>query len=288
MSDGTQDYDNAAAEAIADPASSNVVDSSGTGDAAGTQDQSVQNAAITETWNPEQWALTVNGQKVLPKSKENILQWANQGYNYSQRASELNKRKADMDAMQNQYAQYKQLNDAFEQNPAFKQKILELYQSTQQGTATPAQQNQVAQLPPEILSKLGEVDQIKSEFQAIKEEKEDQLLDQELQSLRNKFKDEEWDTDAGNGTLQFQILKKAHDTGVTNLEDVYKMLRFDHIKTNTEAMTRKQMAEQQAENARKGIVSSNVSGQKPAKKGVDLSLPWNKLNPAELLADVQQ
>ena len=137
------------------------------------------------------------------------------------------------------------------------------------------------------MQKLQRVDSLESEFQAIKEEKEDKLLDQEIQSLQSKFKDEDWNTDAGQGTLLFQVLKKAHDTGLTNLEDVYKMIRFDHVRANTEAMTRKQLADQQAENARKGIVASPTN-QKPAAPQFDPKTPWNKLNAEELLASVSQ
>ena len=225
---------------------------------------------------------------MLPKSRENILQWANQGYGYSQKAAELNKQRQEIEQQKAQYAQYAQLNEAFEKNPAFRQQILDIYQKAQQPNATQNQQNQAAQLPPEILQKLSEVDTIKTEFQALKEEKEDKLLDQEIQSLQGKYKDEDWNTDGGNGTLTIQVLKKAHETGLTNLEDVYKMIRFDHVRTNTEAATRKQLAEQQSYNARQGIVSTTGT-QRPVPKQIDpRSTPWNKMNASDLLASVSQ
>jgi len=287
IGDENAGYEQAAGDALADPNAQSLEQPGNAGDA-GTQAGSAQVASTTGTWNPEEWALTVNGQKVLPKNRENLLTWANQGYGYSQKAAELNKQKAELEKQAAQVAQYQQLNEAFEKNPQFKNKIIELYQQTQQGTATAQQQQQIQTLPPEILQKLERVDGLEHEFQQIKEEKEDKLLDQEIQSLQAKYKDEDWNTDAGSGTLLFQVLKKAHDTGLTNLEDVYKMLRFDHIKTNTEALTRKQMADQQADNARKGIVSS-IGTQGAPKKTIDVhNTPWNKLDPAELLAGVQQ
>jgi hypothetical protein len=286
IGDENAGYEQAASDGLADPSVSSG-EQPANSDAAGTQPDASQAASNTSTWNPEEWAINVNGQKVLPKSRENILQWANQGYGYSQKAAELNKQRQELEAQKGQYAQYSQLNEAFEKNPSFRNKIIELYQQSQQGTATPQQQAQVGQLPPEIMQKLQRVDSLESEFQAIKEEKEDKLLDQEIQSLQSKFKDEPWNVDAGQGTLLFQVLKKAQETGLTNLEDVYKMIRFDHVRANTEAATRKQLADQQAENARKGVVASPTS-QKPSAPQFNPKTPWNKLDAAEMLASVSQ
>ena len=79
IGDENAGYEQAASDGLADPSVSSG-EQPGNSDAAGTQPDASQAASNTSTWNPEEWAINVNGQKVLPKSRENILQWANQGY----------------------------------------------------------------------------------------------------------------------------------------------------------------------------------------------------------------
>jgi hypothetical protein len=283
--DESQGYDNAADAAIADSATDKVIDPSDNSTVSSAQAGSDNH--VQPFWNAEEYALNVGGQRILPKSKENIIQWASQGYNYGQKTNEIKQKMAEIKEKEERLSQYEQLNTAFEKNPGFRDQIFDLYKKTQNGTATQQQENQVAKLPPEIMEKLAGVDEVKSELQKLKEEREDKLLESEIDTLRKKYPNEDWETDSGEGTLLHQILKKANETGLTDLNDVYKIMRFDQIRTNTEAQTKKQITEEQINNAKKGIVGAPGS-QKPAPKTFDTKTPWSRLDTAAMLEAVNQ
>jgi hypothetical protein len=273
--DTNQDYDAAAAEANQDTATL-VSETSDTSEANNQNPEDKSNQA--PVWDGTQFSFEQNGQKIVPKDRNELLMWANRGRNYSQRAAELKQQQAEIERMKSEYGQYAQLAQAFEQNPAFKKQILDLYAKSQNNTASPQEEQQLANLPPEIqakLAKIDKVDELESKFEKIQEEKEDQLLENEVNALKNKYK-ADWDTDDGEGTLIHKIMQKAIDTGLF-LEDCYKLLNYDSIRTNTEAETKKALAEQQMQNQKKGIVSGAYS-QKAAPQSVDVSkTSWNKL-----------
>ena len=270
----TQGYEQAASEANADPATANVVDNPSEG--ASSSPQAGNADASTTAWNGEQFAFTANGQRIVPKSLEELRVWASKGRDYSQRASELHRKQQELETLDAKLAEYKKLGDLFDTNPAFKKQILDLAFKSQQGETTEQEEEKLQKLPPEIKEKLGVIDSLrsetetlKSEFESIKKEKEDQLLEQEIASLKNKYKDENWDEDTGDGSLIVKVMKEAMGSGLS-LEKCYKVLSWDKIKTNTEANTMKQLTEKELADKKKGIVST-VSGHKPAPKSIDIS-----------------
>ena len=283
----TESYEQAAAAAMADPAVEKT-----TTEPAPQQTESTpagNTEASTTAWNGEQFAFDQNGQRIVPKSIDELKQWAIRGRNYSQRAAELNKRQQEIETTSKQLVEYKKLADAFDQNPAFKKQIMDLYVKSLQGETTKQEDEKLQQLPPEIKEKLSVIDNlrsetesIKSQFEEIKKKEEDQLLDQEIKALRDKFKDEKWDEDAdGEGTLMVKVMKEAMETGLP-LEKCYKILSYDKIRVNTEAQTRSELAKKAVEDKKKGIVSTSYE-QKPQPKGIDIpSSSYHKLVEAAL------
>jgi hypothetical protein len=279
MSESNEAYDNAASEATQDTAE--IVSEQ----SEQASDSNNQNAEKTDSqqapvWDGTQWAFEQKGQKIIPRDRNELIMWASRGRDYSQRTAELKQKAAEMQRMEQEYGQYKQLAQAFETNPTFKQQIFDLYAKSQNNTATPQEERTLAQLPPEIQAKLAQVDEIKSEFEKIKEEKEDQLLESDINTLKGKYK-ADWDTDNGEGTLLHKIMQKAIETGLS-LEDCYKLLNYDTIRTNTEAETMKALANKQIDDKKKGIVASPY-GVKPAPASIDpTKLNYNKLAEAAL------
>jgi hypothetical protein len=282
----TQGYEQAAAEANADTTTDNVVTSSDTVPTESAQSGNTE--ASTTVWNGEQFAFDHNGQRIIPKSLDELKLWAMRGRNVSQRNAELNKRQQEVEETSKKLAEYQKLADAFDQNPEFKKQIMDLYVKSQQGETTPQEDRQLQQLPPEIKDKLGVIDNLRSEtqtlkeeFENIKKEKEDQLLEQEITALKNKYKDVNWDEDDGEGSFLVKVMKEAMETGLS-LEKCYKILSYDQIRTNTEAQTIRESTERELANKKKGIISS-VSDHKPQPKAVDISnTPYSKLAEAAI------
>jgi hypothetical protein len=273
MGESNKEYDNASTEANQDPAT--IVSDNAPDGSQAAPDSGSKEGQAAPVWNGEEFAFEQRGQRIIPKDRNELIMWANRGRDYSQRVNELKQRTAEIDKMKSEYGQYAQLAQAFEQNPAFKQQILDLYAKSQNNTATPQEEAKLAQLPPEIQAKLAKVDEFESKLSKIEEEKEDQILGQEIEALRGKYK-ADWDTDTGEGTFLHKVMQKAIDTGLS-LEDCYKLLNYDSIRTNTEADTKKALAEQQIQNQKKGVVSTPYS-QKASPPSVDVGkTSWNKL-----------
>ena len=280
-----QAMDDAAQAAIADTGTGDLV----TDDSAAAAGPSSPNASgagpqdIAITFNPELYAFEHKGQRILPKDENQVRQWLSGGYNFSQNQAAFKKQQAEVEERSRRVAEYEKLAEAFEKNPQFQKQIMDWYQksTTPQAQAQPTAANM--QLPPELLAKLEKVDAVSQDVQRMKEKEEDSALEQEIAGLKSKYKDYDWTTDSGEVTLEKQVLQAAMDNGLNSLEKAFKLITYDKVATKSEAAALSRLAAQKADDAKKGVVSSAGSSQKPAQKPIDHSnTPYNKL--AEMAA----
>jgi hypothetical protein len=212
--------------AVADPANSPTVDA---------------NQQVPPAFDPSAYAFEVNGKKVLPKDQNEVRMWLSGGYKFSQNQAEFKKKSAELEARSKKVAELERLNEAFEKNPDFQKKVMEWYTQS----LTPQQQDmvdngQANQLPPDVLAKLEKFEQVsqkvdtfEQEMNRLKEEKEDQILSNELSGLKDKYKQFDWTADMGEGNLEYKVLKIAHDKGLSNLEDALRIATYDNIIVNS-------------------------------------------------------
>jgi hypothetical protein len=269
--DTTMQYDSAADAALADPSTVNLdsPDSSVTPPLDGTQNAG-EDASIP-VWNGAEYALDVNGQKIIPKNKDELVSWARKGRDYSQRMNEFKTQEQQFQQRAAKVAELEKLASAFEKNPDLQSRLMAMYQETLQKAQQPvvdAAGNQVP-LPPEVKAKLDQVDSIAKEFEKIKEEREDSALELEIQTLKTKHASDDWAADAGEGTLLDRILKTAHKYALTDLEDAYKLCTYDTVKTNTEVEVKKSLAAQREQEHKAGIVSGASTGNRQSAPGYD-------------------
>ena len=272
------------------------------------QDGGVASAAVAgaSDFNPQQWGLKYRDQTVFPKDRAHLVTLAQQGFGATQRLSELNRREAQLKAVADKYAMYDQLEKGWEGNPAIKQELAALVskyagQQGQQGQqqqtpqGTQPQAASVAGLPPEVqqtikglrdeIAQLKQVAQVipqmQQRWQTIDEREQDTALKGELEALKanDKYKGFDWATDSGDGALNVRVMKRALELGGVPLETALKDIMWDAQRTNVEASTLQNVAEQTRQNRKAGIVQGGRSAAPPppAKPKIDRTTDYRAL-----------
>lgn len=252
----------------------------GTGEAQASETQeavaqeqgSVQNA--TEQQQPEppdfiadQWALKFRGKQVLPKTREELLNWAQLGYNHNDRNKALLERERKLEAMAKKYEQLEQLQQNFDSNQPFKTAVFELYKkylanpqgfmqqagdAVDEGAATP----ELKAALQEINSLKEEINGLKGTYQTWQDKQTDEQVSKEISALKEAHPNEDWTTPDENGrTLEYEILVHAEENGFKTLEQAYRDMRFDNIIADTKAQALKEAEEKKRTEARAGNVS---------------------------------
>jgi hypothetical protein len=235
-------------------------------------------------WNPEHFPLKFRDQIIKPKSREELIGLAQQGYSYSQRMHQLNEKEQQLNAQAQQYAQYQKLEQAFEQNPGFRKQILDWYNNS----LSPAQQQEqkegnagASQLPPEIVNQIRELTEFKSTFEQHQQQQMQEQVDtevrKEMDDLKQKYPREDWEIQNSNGlTLMQEIVKHSIDNGGIKLESAFRDKMFDQHTQNVQAETLKKQAEEAAAAKKAGVVSAGkgkgaTPAQQPNPAGMDYS-----------------
>ena len=235
-------------------------------------DESADNSVGTEPdFDPTQWGYNYKGQTIYPKDRNHMKTLMQQAHVHNSKSEDLNRRLQEIDEMKGKFGKYEQLDKAFTDNPAFAQQIWAMQEKAQNGTL----QESNADVPPELqqfhqqLSELQQKDQTReSEHQEWKNQQADIALEKEIQTLRDKFADHEWDLDEGDGSLQSRILQHAFDEGLS-LERAYKDLMWDTHTTNVKARTLKQAQEKRVADKKAGVVMGS-GNRKPQSGNLDI------------------
>lgn len=171
-------------------------------------------------------------------NKDELLDYARQGYNYKQNPEQN---------LSDEYKQYAEVDTWAKQNPDQWKHILESYnknnltdnvennynENENVTEETNLQENISPELQP-ILSQINDISTklrtIEGRFDLAKRQEEDDLLDQEITFIKDKYKDLDFKTPDDNGeTLEHKVLKHAQDLGVNSFQVAFKDLMHDKL-----------------------------------------------------------
>lgn len=169
----------------------------------------------------QQYTLKVNG-KDIQAPIEKVLQWAQLGYDYPQKAKEMNQWKSKFEEVtqkektlgeiEKKWSPYKEIDDYASQNPDWWQQVQSSYQQKIAGAQT---NPEIQALRQELAELKSFRDEIKSEKQTLKTQEEDKILTSESESIRKAFPNLDWDSpDEGGNSLEMRILKHAMEIGL--------------------------------------------------------------------------
>jgi len=196
-----------------------------------------------DTWNADEYALNYRGTRQIPASKEELINLAQKGYSYSQ---EMEKLKGQRQQLDTEYAKYRQFDDLLKSNPALAQQITQVVQE-QANNPGAQQQTQEGQLPPEVLSRINNLEQFSQ--QQVKRE-QDMVLDNEIGQIKQKYPNNNWKD------LERPLLQFAYDNGISNLDYAYRAMTYDNVGTNARAEALKTQQQNRMNARQQGIVQN--------------------------------
>lgn len=200
------------------PASPNAA---AAGQAPTTQPQPGQNASQPPVAEIEfEW----NGKQIkVPTTDPRARQWLGQGYDYAQRMQAFkaeqeafNRAKAELDPVRQRYSE---LEAYVEKNPEWWEHVNSQYQQAQAAGQGLDPSHPVAKELAALKAQIGDVLKFKNDSEArrlsVQREQQDQVLNDEIQSIRTQFKDLDWNTVSPDGqSMELQVLKFMQDNHI--------------------------------------------------------------------------
>jgi hypothetical protein len=224
-------------------------------------------------WVSDKFPLKFRGRQIIPKTRQELLNWAQLGYNYDQRSKALTQREQQQEQLNAKYEQLEQVNQLFEQVPDFKRRVFEIYQEMQGQKNRPASQPGAApagQMDPSVAQYISgleqRVSQFETRFKKFDESAADNEVRSEIKDLRASHPDEEWDVqDAETGkTLEREVVEHAYKNSFPSLRAAYRDLMWESVQAKSKAEALKDASEKQRKNVKAGVVSNGGSGARGA------------------------
>lgn len=188
------------------------------------------------TPSKEEYEFVHNGKQVKG-TRDQIIKWAQMGYDRPQVAQKWNKEKAEWEAKRQTYSEYEKI-DEFAKTPQGKEWFEHINNAWknrgnfQPGVAQPlgspgvaGQSGAIAQIPESVQREIQTLkqtlegiqptlSQLMQEKQEMKNSEEDKKLESEIQSIRKSNKDLDWESLDENGeSLELRVLKHADTLG---------------------------------------------------------------------------
>lgn len=216
-------------------------------------------AATPADWRQSfDWSIDHNGQKVSPDSADKAKTWLSLGYNYSQRAAELNKTQAELARERQQlsekykgYDRYGEIDQYARQNPAWWKHVEESWQQRGSHGVDPT-------LAP-ILQRLQATESVLEQYQRQQAEeaqkREDQALDGEISEIRKAYPKIDLNAvDELGRSLEYRVLKHANDNGIRSFRAAFRDYLHDQLVSEAQVSAREAIAKDTQAKAKQGVL----------------------------------
>jgi hypothetical protein len=199
-------------------------------------------------WNAKEWEFDWNGKKVAPDSVEKARTWMSQGYNYSQRMAEINRKERDFQTQAEKYKgydRYDQINSYAKANPEWWKFVESQWASRsafQPGAeAQPLDPRLEAMIAP-LLEKVEALNQWKetAEQKATREaqEREDSALQADIDAIREQNPTIDFDAvDETGRTLEQRICAHGSEIGTKSFRAAFRDYLHDQLVESAKAQS---------------------------------------------------
>jgi hypothetical protein len=225
------------------------------------QTASQPNNQQTPVWDGKQWSLKFRGREIVPDSREKLINWAQLGYSYDQRSEALKQQEEQIKSRAKQLEDYERLDQAFQQNPVFKQKILQLYNEHllnqgQQGVEQ-GQEGYNGQDLSFIQPVIQQIQNLEKRLSTYESFQADNQLNSEVESLKSKYPNVDWVTkDEMGKTFLDEIMEQSYKMGGIPLEMAFRNSYWDIAIQNAKTEALKNSQNQQISNNMRGVVQN--------------------------------
>ena len=241
-------------------------------DAAPAQSQTPQTPAPTAA--PE-YEITWNG-KAIKAPIDKITQWASQGYDYAQKMGEFNKSRTEYEARQKALSEmegrYKPIDEYVRQNPEWWNHVTQSFESRAQAGGADPVMSKVQEI---LQSKLQPIEQyIQSQSnkeQAQQREAEDGRLKSDISSIREQYKDLDFDTADDTGkSLEYKVLEYAAQNGINSFKTAFRDFHHDTLLKLAEERGKQQVVKDTQKRTKLGLLGSTQAPTKQLTAATDV------------------
>lgn len=193
-----------------------------------------EQAAPTPAQQAEAMKYSFNhGGKTVEATQDQLIKWAQMGYDYPQKMEALNKQRQEFEALK----PYQEIDAYAKANPQWWAQVNQAWQNKeqmgqQQGQVNPNDpvMQHVNQLSGKLNEAMSFIEQQKQERQQAQIAKEDQELDNEVKSIREKYSDLDWaNIDQTGYNLERRVLHYAAENGIKKFADAFKAYNHDTL-----------------------------------------------------------
>jgi hypothetical protein len=232
-------------------------------------------APVPDNFIADQFALHFRGKTIVPKTKDELLNFAQLGYNYDKRNKDLTEREDRIKAQETQYGQVAQISELFDKNPQFKDAVYKVYHQFSSGQVPQENQQQPAESQqfdiegnPVVRQLREKIEKMEQGYQTWEQKQATETVNKEISGLKDAHKDEDWTSpDAETGeTLEIEVLKHADKNGFKTLEAAYRDLRWDNMQTQIKAQALKEAEAAKLQQNKAGVVSKGGTAQPGAQQ----------------------
>lgn len=223
------------------------------------------------TTQAQEYAFKAHGKEVKAPI-EKILQWASMGYEYPQKAAELNKQQQEIQKwmqerqqFESKWAPYKEVDEYAAKNPDWWQSVQEQYRQKMAGAQTNPELQQLRQELQELKQFKEQLTQ-KEQNQIV--EQEDKKLSQEVESIRKSFPNIDFDSPDEEGkSLEMKILQHAVDNDIKSFRVAFRDYYHDHLVGKAREEGKELVARERQKQTKLGVLGESkqpTKGLKPA------------------------
>lgn len=239
-----------------------------------------------------------HGGKKVKANREQMIKWAQMGYDRPQAMQKFNAEKRAWDdekkKWEGQWGIYRQIDDWARQNPEAWNHIQQGWQ--RRGTAPAVNGDAAAGSAPDAYSpKLQALEQQFSQFapvvqklegylQNVQNEAEDRELDQEVQSIREQHKDLDWTNPDENGkSLELRVLEHAQEIGTKSFKVAFRDLLHEELVNRAASQAKLAVAKGIQKNSKLGVL-----GESPTSRMKSPQRDIRKTSYEELEAEIKE
>ncbi len=198
------------------------------------QQTAPQAAAPQAQEQPREWQLPWNGQ-IVRANEDQLLKWASQGYDYSQKMAEFNNSRQDLET---RFGRYKEVDEYVQKDPAWWSHVEKSYA-----------ERETAHLPPDVkkaieplVNELKELKSFQNQWHQEKLEaaakEDDAKLVGEISTLQKKFNVDFAERDQAGQTLEYRVFQHALNSGIPTFKAAFLDMYGDNLTKLGEARGR--------------------------------------------------
>lgn len=221
----------------------------------------------------EEFTFNWNG-KDIKADREKTLKWAQQGYDYAQKMAEFNKKNETLESnyqnklreFETKYNPYIEVDNFISQNPEWWEQVQTAYQARKNGVETTDQDKLIKSLNSKIQTFEKFMTDSITEKQDSQRAQEDEALLKETQSIREQYKDLDWETPNESGqSLEAQVLKHAVDNNINTFRAAFRDFNHDRLLKLTEDRAKENFIKQNQQQNKLGLLGQTSTPTKGIK-----------------------